>query len=596
MTPDPGSPPKFALRKTKTRALEPPREPALEPAFLVQLDPWHRTFLRNLTDLFWLRRRPQLELSSSPGAFWPDVFVVSRPPWGKFAQSVLCHMLALAALLASVRFWPAPSSTMVRSILNHEDVISYSPAEYLPPLDTGHSEAQQSQKGDPVYAKQAIISVPPEADNHHQTIVTPPPVKLQQDVPLPNIVAWSRVQPAVPLEATNRSLAESKQAVLPISVVEPAPDVKGSVRSLAALSQSVVAPSPEIKTASSVRGLPAPVPSVVAPPPSVDANSVSRLGDISIGHSTAVAPAPALPVGEQRAVAGGMDASMRTGRAGAVPPPPSISAGAGNGAGGRIIALGIHPAALQAPVEPPAGNRRGTFAAGPNGRAGASGTPEIVATRNGSSGTGAGNGKNVAGVPSGLTVGAAPGPQSSIGSEGRGNAAAGDQPGGHDSRQVADARVGNPSSHAAAEVSERNATDLDRQVFGDRKFYSMTLNMPNLNSGGGSWVIRFAEMQRNADKGELSAPVATQKVDPAYPVELMRHNVQGTVTLRAVIRSDGSVGEVSVLRGIDDRLDEYARAALERWRFQPGTKNGAPVDLEAVVRIPFRPVRPKAGF
>jgi hypothetical protein len=183
MTPDSGSPPKFALRKRRAP------EPALEPVFLVELDPWHWAFLRNLTDLVRPRRRPQMELSSSPGAFWPDVFVASRPPYGKFAQSLLCHLVALAAVLASVRFWPAPSTTMARSILNHEDVIYYSPAEYLPPLDTGHSEAQQPQKGDPVYAKQAIISVPPEADNHHQTIVTPPPIKLQQDVALPNIVA-----------------------------------------------------------------------------------------------------------------------------------------------------------------------------------------------------------------------------------------------------------------------------------------------------------------------------------------------------------------------------------------------------------------------
>ncbi len=68
--------------------------------------------------------------------------------------------------------------------------------------------------------------------------------------------------------------------------------------------------------------------------------------------------------------------------------------------------------------------------------------------------------------------------------------------------------------------------------------------MPNLNSAGGSWVIRFAELNENhgnEDKGELTAPVATQKVDPAYPLELMRRNVQGTVTLYAVIRNDGSV-------------------------------------------------------
>ena len=49
----------------------------------------------------------------------------------------------------------------------------------------------------------------------------------------------------------------------------------------------------------------------------------------------------------------------------------------------------------------------------------------------------------------------------------------------------------------------------------------------------------------------------------------MRRNVQGTVTLYAVIRNDGSVRDVRVLRGVDDQLDQYARTALAHWRFQP---------------------------
>jgi len=32
--------------------------------------------------------------------------------------------------------------------------------------------------------------------------------------------------------------------------------------------------------------------------------------------------------------------------------------------------------------------------------------------------------------------------------------------------------------------------------------------------------------------------------------------------------------------------------ALSRWQFRPGTKNGDPVELEAVVQIPFRKHHP----
>lgn len=141
---------------------------------------------------------------------------------------------------------------------------------------------------------------------------------------------------------------------------------------------------------------------------------------------------------------------------------------------------------------------------------------------------------------------------------------------------------------AATPLPDDKVTDVDRQVFGVRRVYSMTLNMPNLNSAGGSWVIRFSELSESAEKSALIAPEATHKVDPGYPIELIRQNVHGTVTLRAVIQQDGKVSEVKVLSSPDDRLDPYAQAAFARWQFRPGLKNGSAVPLEAVVSIPFR--------
>ncbi len=116
----------------------------------------------------------------------------------------------------------------------------------------------------------------------------------------------------------------------------------------------------------------------------------------------------------------------------------------------------------------------------------------------------------------------------------------------------------------------------------------MTSNTPNLNSSTGSWVIRFAELKANQQPGELSAPDAIQKSDPGYPIELMRANVQGNVTLYAIIHADGTVGDIRVLTSPDDRLDALAKSALARWKFRPATKDGQPVALEAVVVIPFR--------
>jgi TonB family protein len=129
---------------------------------------------------------------------------------------------------------------------------------------------------------------------------------------------------------------------------------------------------------------------------------------------------------------------------------------------------------------------------------------------------------------------------------------------------------------------------LEEAVFGLKKYYSMTLNMPNFTSAGGSWIIRFAELNQSHDRSDVTAPVATVKVDPAYPEQMREEGKEGVVVLYAVIRADGTVGDVRVLRSVNDRLDASARAALMKWHFQPGTKNGNAVDLEAVVRIPFK--------
>jgi TonB family protein len=140
----------------------------------------------------------------------------------------------------------------------------------------------------------------------------------------------------------------------------------------------------------------------------------------------------------------------------------------------------------------------------------------------------------------------------------------------------------------AAEMSSEPQSEAERKVFGARRSYAMTLNVPNLNSAGGSLVMHFSEL-KEGEKGDLFAPVVTHAVAPGYPLELMRENVQGTVELSAVIRSDGSVDDVRVLNEVDDRLEAYARDALLRWQFLPALRNGSPVALQAVVKIPFKP-------
>lgn len=156
----------------------------------------------------------------------------------------------------------------------------------------------------------------------------------------------------------------------------------------------------------------------------------------------------------------------------------------------------------------------------------------------------------------------------------------------------------NTTSRPMSPGNPAKLSEAERAVFGERRFYSLTLNMPNLNSAGGSWVIRFAELKQDprSPAADLSQPTATRKVDPAYPLQLMRENVAGTVILYAVIHADGTVGNVRVLRGVDDRLDRFASEAVAQWKFDPAKKDGTAVDVEATFQIPFRPSRMGTSF
>jgi TonB family protein len=560
-------------------ALEPaaPEAQAVPPPkLLVELPSWPRVFFANLGELVYPRHLPQLELHSAPAPFWPDVFVQRGLPWRRFLESGGYHILALGFLITLSRFLAMHPQPAPPSIFDHTEVIYYQPSEYLPPLDTRSSHSGQPQKVDPELSKQPIISVPAERDNYSQTIVSPPKIKLQHDVPLPNIVAWSN-QPQLPIAPAPLVPASSRERLIP------------------QIENSVVAPPPDVHPSTANTSFQAPQPAVIAPPPGIENSSTRQLGDLNIGHTSVIAPAPQLPVGEQRAIPGGISTAVSTAPQ-VVPPPPTLSGSGSSASGGRVIALNLHPA-VGAPPQPPQGNRLGSFAATPEGRVGASGNP-------GSSGVGGSNGGSSrtggkTDLPSGLYVGSTPSPAKI-------SAVAG----GPAPKTATGASAVNPKLMASLPSprvtsvpprrqqpeSETKLSDAERAVFGDRQFYSLTLNMPNLNSAGGSWVIRFAELKQNSNadsKQELSAPAATRKIDPAYPLQLMRENVAGTVTLYAVIHSDGTVGNIRVLNGVDNRLDQFASQALSKWQFHPATKNGAAVDVEATFQIPFHPQREK---
>ena len=87
--------------------------------------------------------------------------------------------------------------------------------------------------------------------------------------------------------------------------------------------------------------------------------------------------------------------------------------------------------------------------------------------------------------------------------------------------------------------------------------------------------------------GGVTAPVPVYRVDPVYSEEARKARYEGTVVLEALVRKDGKVDVVHLLRGLGFGLDQSAIEALRRWRFRPGTKNGMPVDVTVNVEVTF---------
>ena len=63
--------------------------------------------------------------------------------------------------------------------------------------------------------------------------------------------------------------------------------------------------------------------------------------------------------------------------------------------------------------------------------------------------------------------------------------------------------------------------------------------------------------------------------------------LQGTVVLQALIKSDGTVDVIRVVRGLPYGLTDSAADALKQWKFRPGTKGGQNVDVALNIEINF---------
>lgn len=381
-----------------------------------------------------------------------------------------------------------------------------------------------------------------------------------------------------------------RQMLVSSAAPPDAPRILPSLPNIVQLAETAVPDRPHIpispQTLEKLRPRLRPRASDPQPPPPDPGNLEQNPAPISIAALTTPENLPQRPKLEINAgVAPRLAAKRQSGDVG--PAPDIAQPEAAGGPATTFIALSANPAPAP-PPKPPEGNLAARVSISPEGQ-----QPG----------------------PPAAAPGAAP---SNAGSSAGNNSAAINISGGNPVAKtgVSALHLGKPSSPRAKYTREdRDADDFSLRAgppnfaalppgakpeaaLGAKKIYTLYVNMPNLNSATGSWILNFSELRMNpgapriASRG-LAAPVPLRKVDPKYPPALISEHVEGEVILYAVIRGTGTIDSIQLVRGVDEQLDENAMEALAQWKFRPAERDGAPVDLEAIVHIPFHaPVRP----
>lgn len=95
--------------------------------------------------------------------------------------------------------------------------------------------------------------------------------------------------------------------------------------------------------------------------------------------------------------------------------------------------------------------------------------------------------------------------------------------------------------------------------------------------GGGGGGTDYNRIFRSSEVSSRARVLS--KPEPSYTESARKNQITGTVVLRAVFSSSGSVTNISTIRGLPDGLTERAIAAAKQIKFTPAMKDGHPVSM-----------------
>lgn len=538
----------------------PPPEPVfVEPKLEIPWGDFHQGVVSSLRTLVSSPFKPGKFLG---GDYFRDCWVERRMPWRAVVAAALWHVVFVLSPFSLL-----PTTVRHNSALDNTQLTWSGPIEDFPTLQIRAAKPKTIAHGNPdkplppkgadaFHPRQHIITDPVHPNHPRQTLLNPvAPQLAPKTLPdMPNIVQLQApaapARPHIQISAEDLAKLHPRQRHVAAVTSAPPPDVPAFDQKPADLTLAVSPNAPAR--------------------PKLDLN------------------APAAPRVAERAQAGDTVAAPEIGSA--------QPAADGNPA--TLIALSASPAAPKADVQPPQGNLAARISISPDGaKPGVpDGSPNAPANTSGGAGAAAastGGGKS----PIGISISGG-NPQPKAGTSGLGSS---------------HSKLSLPSSHSLITRPDANSKTEDalertgppnfamlspgakpEQIFASKRVYTLAVNMANINSASGSWILHFAELGGGpaavalSASAELAMPVPVRKVDPKYPPDLIEQNVQGEVVLYAIVRADGSVDSIQVARSLDPQLDANAKSAFAQWKFQAGSKSGTSVDLEVIAHIPFK--------
>ncbi len=118
-------------------------------------------------------------------------------------------------------------------------------------------------------------------------------------------------------------------------------------------------------------------------------------------------------------------------------------------------------------------------------------------------------------------------------------------------------------------------------------WWRWTRGWEELESGWKNSLAAPAEKPQAQVPAEVMEKLLVHKVEPVYPAEARKENLQGIIALDIVVGRDGSVVSMHALNG-PDVLAQAAMDALRWWKFEPYRVNGEPAVVETTVAVEFK--------